>query len=689
MKIFLIVTTFFLGLSAHASDFDLLRQRFKEDIQLDKKTAETFFVKEIREWSSSLGAGGTWKDIDYNLDDNKFTPGEHPRRMDFMARAYTSPGHPQYKDQAMLKAILKAYDAWLIKDVQSYNWWHNTIGIPQRFARTMLLLEDELGERRIRKALFILERARISKTGQNRLWYSELTAIRGAFKENSREVKEGASEIYKVMDFANAASQGEGIQKDYSFHQHGPLIYNGGYGSKYSRDMARLVAIFAGTDYAFPKSKIDMLSSYILDGQIWMTRGDKWDYSVTGREISRKGKSAEKLIEACGLLKERPVARKKEFGLCYDSLTKNRPYLEGNKNFPDSDYMAHHSKKIFYSARMYSMRTLNNDAPSNSEGLLSHHLADGATFIMRDGSEYEDVFPAWDWRHIPGTTVEKKRLKPAVYEPGNWGGFAHIRFLGRTSFAGGVSDGKSGVASFDFKHNLIYEKVDAYKSWFFDDDKMIALGSDISCVRRCEKIVTTVDQKNANGEVFILTQNGELKKHNGSRTYENLLGVFHDKIGYFFSQGQEVTIELGPKSGNWARINGQYSADEVTKSVFNLFISHERNNTYAYEVAPLDSLEDFKSYQINDHKVAQRNYHAVKMGDKIMISSKKSGQFDFWGVDFGFGGPTTMILDLKSGAAHASDPTQNFRTMEIKIEGSSYLNRLPKNGRPVIFQTGL
>ncbi len=137
--------------------------------------------------------------------------------MDFMARAYASPGHPQYHDAYLLKVIKKTFDAWIKKDPQSYNWWHNTIGIPQRFARTMLLLEDELGRKRVESAFFILDRAKIRKTGQNRLWYSELTVIRGAFKENPSDIEKGAKEIYQVLDFASLDTKWEGIQKDFSF----------------------------------------------------------------------------------------------------------------------------------------------------------------------------------------------------------------------------------------------------------------------------------------------------------------------------------------------------------------------------------------------------------------------------------------------------------------------------------------
>ena len=58
---------------------------------------------------------------------------------------------------------------------------------------------------------------------------------------------------------------------------------------------------------------------------------------------------------------------------------------------------------------MYSPRTFNAEMV-NAEGRLSHHQADGCTLIYRQGDEYADIFPTWNWEMLPGTTAEQYEL---------------------------------------------------------------------------------------------------------------------------------------------------------------------------------------------------------------------------------------------------------------------------------------
>ena len=64
-------------------------------------------------------------------------------------------------------------------------------------------------------------------------------------------------------------------------------------------------------------------------------------------------------------------------------------------------------------------------------------MADGATYIYKDGKEYLDIFPLWDWRKLPGVTAfEDNAPMPLIksYQPRNKG-----------TFVGAVSDGKQGM----------------------------------------------------------------------------------------------------------------------------------------------------------------------------------------------------------------------------------------------------
>ena len=58
----------------------------------------------------------------------------------------------------------------------------------------------------------------------------------------------------------------EGIQRDFSFHQHGPQLYNGGYGLTFMIDMCNYATVLAGTRYAFAHDKLSLLADHLFEG---------------------------------------------------------------------------------------------------------------------------------------------------------------------------------------------------------------------------------------------------------------------------------------------------------------------------------------------------------------------------------------------------------------------------------------
>ena len=70
----------------------------------------------------------------------------------------------------------------------------------------------------------------------------------------------------------------EGIQRDFSFHQHGPQLYNGGYGLTLMVDMINYATLLRGTRYAFAHDKLMFLADHLLEGSGHMIRGKALDY---------------------------------------------------------------------------------------------------------------------------------------------------------------------------------------------------------------------------------------------------------------------------------------------------------------------------------------------------------------------------------------------------------------------------
>jgi chondroitin AC lyase len=63
-------------------------------------------------------------------------------------------------------------------------------------------------------------------TGSNRTLLATSTFYRGVLENNSEMIELGVTGVTDQIEI----SVKEGVQPDYSFHQHGHLIYNGSYG---------------------------------------------------------------------------------------------------------------------------------------------------------------------------------------------------------------------------------------------------------------------------------------------------------------------------------------------------------------------------------------------------------------------------------------------------------------------------
>jgi len=521
----------------------------------------------------TLRADGSWPDIDYR---NRRRSGwpllRHLANVQVLARAYRSPKSQLRGKGKLRRAVLSSLDYWLNNDFQNPNWWHNQIGVPRTLAPTLLLMEADLSARQLGAGLKILRRAKIRMTGQNLVWLTEITARRGILEKDPALVAAAYRRIAQEIRVGAA----EGVQADFSFHQHGPCLYNHGYGAAFAVDCSRIATDVAGTRLAFPREKVAVLSGLILDGSQWMARGGASDFGADGRGITRKrrGHTAAYLAAAAKHMLRLPTGREAEFrALAASASGTGAPALKGNRHFWRSDMMTHHRAGYYASARMFSRRIANTDQPCNSEGLKSHHIADGCNPIMRTGREYSGIFGVWDWRKIPGTTVR---------QAGELAGSP--RRTGERSFVGGVSDGTYGLAAFDFAR----EGLSARKIWFFLDDEFVCLGAGITC-RSSEAVVTTLNQCNLTGDVLVGSGKQSRKLARGTHSLDSPAWIWHDRIAYVPLAPARIRLSNDVQRGSWWRINHQYPKEEIARAVFLSYIDHgpaPKSASYAYAVVP-------------------------------------------------------------------------------------------------------
>lgn len=545
-----------------------IKTRIRESLLASAPNAE-----QAAAWAKALQDDGTWKDVDYkNQDNTHWKPAQHLARIRQMAVALCRPGSPAKDDPALKAATLKAFGCWLKHDYPAPQWWWHDIGVPMAVYQIAVLLEADLTPAQLAKTLVILERGKIDKTGQNLVWLSDITLARGCLAGNSDLVKSAAAAIAKEIRVTSA----EGIQADWSFHQHGAQLYSGGYGKGFSTDTARVAYLVHGTPFAMPVEKIEILRNYLLEGQQWMIRGARFDYSAIGREIVRPGHNAKSQITACEHLAALGDAKKDALQAFAARLkgdaAPGAKAPEGNRLFWRSDFMTHCRTGWYASVRTASNRLIGTEL-INNENLCGDHLFEGANYLMRSGDEYFDIFSVWDWAHVPGVTAEHP-LKPS----------GAGRHMGKTPFAGGASDGTYGV----FGYVLSREGLMAHKAWFFFDDLYVCLGAGITRKDGGE-VHTAVNQCLAKGKVTYGTDAAPKTLAGQAQNLAAPAWVHHDGVGYVFPKAGAIQLHCGNQNGNWNRISKTLSKDQVTLPVFHLWLSHGKapqNADYAYLVVP-------------------------------------------------------------------------------------------------------
>jgi chondroitin AC lyase len=571
------------GQSAQAEDHvKTMKTRIVRDLlPADPKGPEAKkLIARGRTYAAELGADGNWKDIKYRDQTySSWAPARHISRLQWMAKAYCLTG----RDADLKAKVLKALDYWLVKKPKCRNYWWNAIGVPRQLYPTLFLMEKEISESRMKACLSILGLGyhhgkwdyHGDATGQNLVWIAGIQVYREVLRGKPDQIAHHLKRIAGEIVIAKGGK--EGIKADNSFWQHGAILYSGGYGRGFSTDSARFAYLGHGTPLGFSQATMDLLSAYILDGQVWMCRGDTFDWSARGREIARKSTHAARPVgQACRYMSEIPGPRRQEFARAAQALSRNKTGWEGepsgNRHFWRSDFMVHRRPGYYVSVKMVSNRTVGTES-GNGENLRGYHLAHGCTYILRRGDEYDGIFPVWNWRRIPGVTCAQGGALPEV----NWGRGAR----GTTAFVGGVSDGTYGVAAFDFK----MRGVRARKAWFCFEHEIVCLGAGIAC-EGTHPVVTSVNQCLLTGRV---TTSGGPAATNRATALTGPAWVHHDGVGYVVPEGQKVHLRPGRQKGSWHNINRVYPRVEETRDVFSLWIDHgakPRNAAYAYHIVP-------------------------------------------------------------------------------------------------------
>ena len=540
-----------------------------------------------------LDKQGGFTDIDYTSHaQTTWKPVEHLIRMKSMIVSYVAPGSKHYADDKLYHILVKMFNYWYESNPTSTNWWYHEIGWAQPMGLNLSLMRN--GKRQIPRELEqrILNRMKtISKgpdqkgspgTGANKMDIALQWIYRTCLQEDQANLEFAIDQFFFPIRF----NPGEGIQSDYSYLQHSMQLYTGGYGASVLTAYFKVAFYLEGTPYADEEKNL-LISNFVRLGYLPAVRGKEMLYNAVGRGITRPNGTdrssfagqLEKLIQLDPVHKEEylhAIRRMKGKAPADYALS---PF---HRHYWRADHTIHQRKAYTIDVRMASTRTFRCEN-GNGDNLRGYFITEGGTGIVRRGDEYAGIYPVWDWSSLPGTTTPKLKEVPV---PQAWSQ------RGQSNFAGGVSDGTYGVTAYQMTDRNFNIHTTAKKAWFFFDNEVVCMGSDI-CSSNSSPIHTTVNQCLLKGRVSVLTADTPSEQvipYGNARSYDKLRCVNHDSISYYFPDSGEIQLRNAAQKGNMNYI-ASYIKDTTTikKDVFKLGIehgNHPQKVKYLYYIVP-------------------------------------------------------------------------------------------------------
>jgi chondroitin AC lyase len=621
---------------------------------------------------------GSFSDIDY--DDTQmtnWTPIKHIERLSDFGYAYTNEKNKCYQNEDLYQKIVKGLEYWYDVDSESDNWWHNQISEPQKLG--VLLIQMRIGKKQIPQELETKILKRIQETGgdpakwtgANRTDIALHWIYRSCLTQNEADLKTAIDNVFNPVVYTTE----EGFQHDNSYFQHGEQLYIGGYGDEILKGVTQVASYALGTQYQLDKEKVELLSKFMRETYYRTVRGQNMSFDVVGRSVSRPG-----------LLNKRTTAtyakrmididptHADEYKAIIARLNRKQPadyqVTASHTHYFRGDYSLHVRPQYNFDVRLASTRTKKCEY-GNKENLKTYFMSDGCTNITQTGDEYFNIFPVWNWCHIPGTTAPQ--LEKVPMDPKAWG------VLGTSTYAGGVSDSIYGATAYAYMDTNPEVNTGAKKSWYFFDNEVVCLGAGIQSTSTYP-VHTTVNQCFLKGGILVDKGDKEETLANGSHTLQAPQWVLHDKIGYFFPQKEEVFLTAQTQSGRWYDINTSKSKKEEKMDVFTLGINHgvgPKDGSYAYIVVPgKTSAQEMKAYQ-------KKNAIEI-LSNNAKVQAVRNTKLNVWMVTFFEAGTfkhkelsvtvdkpcVLMVKDInaKSANLHIADPGQTQSPIQVELK---------------------
>lgn len=559
--------------------YALIRGRIVDDLA----HAERANLLKVDALLAAMTPDGAWPDVDYaNRHRTRWAPATHLERLRTLAAAFGVPDSSRFRDPALRDALLRGLTHWHAAHPRCDNWWYNQIFAPQRLGETLLLAQNGgIPLEALPKGL--LERWRAeggdptrktgTTTGSNLVNIAAHCCYRALLTQDEPALRAALGRLFAPLALTDA----EGLQRDLSYHQHGPQLYLGNYGYDWLELNAAWLARLRGTDLLPPPERAALVPAYALGAYFPAIRGQWYLYNAVGRQqASEPGRAkATKNLPILRWLSQIDPAHRADYADIRARLRARPdapPPAPLSKVFPRSDYALHVRPAFTFDVRANSTRTFRCEW-GNDENLLGHWLSEGSTGFVRTGAEYADIAPLWDWWRVPGTTLPARGDDAGIPRGRAWGQ------RGANPFVGGQAQGDA--LAFAYRRDA----GDAPKgrfAWIALGDAVVCLGAGIAAGPG-ETLVTTVDQCWAHAPSLPGLPKGPVATP---------ATIAHGAFRYHFpKQGATLRCAAEHREGNWRRVSSAYDVP-ARGDVFTLWLEHApgaQDAAYAYVVSPADA----------------------------------------------------------------------------------------------------
>jgi len=605
---------------------------------------------------------GRWSDIDYK-DDNPsgWQLAIHMRRIRALSIALSSVKLSPAQSRNLQQTISLALNDWFVHRYQSRNWWYNEIGIPQFMRDILVFMKDSLSNVERKQCLEILNQHKVRGTGANLVWSADLGLHYAALINDAALMRHCRDTILSVFKISTQ----EGVQPDYSFHQHGSRLQMYHYGGAFLVEDVRLAWELQTTSLAFPVDKIQLLTDFVLKGWQWMARGINTTPGTIDRAASRKN-----ALHSADIRTLIPFM----YEIAPDSLKafqkmlqiqQGKDALVGYRYFPYSDFTSYQQKNFSFFQKTNSPRTLLTES-INEENLKGNLLNSGDSYFVIDGSEYFNLMPFWDWQHLPGTTNFVGEGKSVIAQ---------------TPFVGNVSDGSCGLSVMDYQIRRNNQFLQAKKFWASWKNITVAMIAGLESGG--DHVETTMEQSRWHDRVFVAGGNTPLAA--GVHLFKNAKWIYHHHLVYIPLKDDSMKIELKNVNASWYVINHSESSAILSDKIFMASLLHHTSNS-AYVVGYASTQQEAanianhptwkilsnegscQAIQFNDGTLMIAMYSAgtIKLTDKISVSASRP-----------------CLVLTKAKRIFVSDPEHRGGSLDLMVNNIQHNIVLPADGTTV------